>query len=348
MPNVVVALAAVMVSEACVLGEEGMLAIGHVIMNRVARIDFPNDVISVIEQPGQWATPGDPMGYHEALARRVLRRDHDPTDGALFALSEQDREVLGFPDGDKVIELNEVTKLHLYKVWPSSFLQIVKRRADSRIPCVFDEFDYRYVEEEESIAPGFARAVSDVLKPKSVVDLGCGLGIYLREFKKLGVEVRGYDNSPYAVENSMVGPDVVRLHDLQDPLEIDRRYDLCMCVEVGEHVAKEFSRQLVKTATGFSAVVYWTAALPGQGGRYHFNLQPPEFWQELFEEFGYSWDVGLTVQMRDRFVEEVPILGVGHRIWSSCRIYTNERTWDKMVERSLVEHADVWRRLADA
>lgn len=117
--SVIWLLASVMVREAGVLGEDGMLAIGHCVMNRVASDKFPDKVVEVIEQPGQWNGRGAWGGNEEALARRVLRRDQnkDPTGGALYALSEQDRVKLGFPEGDTVVEDGRY-RLHLYRAWP--------------------------------------------------------------------------------------------------------------------------------------------------------------------------------------------------------------------------------------
>jgi len=107
-----------MLGEAGVLGEEAMLAVGHVIMNRVSSDFFPNTVTEVVEQPNQWNGRTIPHGYEEALARQVLRRNHDPTKGMLYSLSENDRRKLKFPIGDKIYEW-KVFKIHLYKEWPT-------------------------------------------------------------------------------------------------------------------------------------------------------------------------------------------------------------------------------------
>ncbi len=50
---------------------DGMIAVGSVVMNRVASPDFPNDVCAVVGQPGQFA-PGvmtSPMTEPASLAR---------------------------------------------------------------------------------------------------------------------------------------------------------------------------------------------------------------------------------------------------------------------------------------
>lgn len=116
MPDPVTLLASVMVGEAGVLGPEAMLFVGHVVMNRVSSPCFPDTVVEVIEQQGQFNGRGIPKGCHLAMARRVLRRSRDPTGGMLYVLSEQDRERLGFPEGDLSIGKGGF-QLHFYRRW---------------------------------------------------------------------------------------------------------------------------------------------------------------------------------------------------------------------------------------
>jgi N-acetylmuramoyl-L-alanine amidase len=81
-------------------GEEGMIAVGSVVLNRVANEEFPNNVCSVVYQGGEtppcqfsWWCDGRSDLPRDAdmwqLAREVARRlltdaPEDPTDGALF------------------------------------------------------------------------------------------------------------------------------------------------------------------------------------------------------------------------------------------------------------------------
>lgn len=71
---------------------DGMVAVGSVVMNRVASDDFPNDVCAVVSQPRQFA-PGvmtrDMNGQSENMAREtakaVLQGERHPmTAGARF------------------------------------------------------------------------------------------------------------------------------------------------------------------------------------------------------------------------------------------------------------------------
>ncbi|MBT4277628.1 class I SAM-dependent methyltransferase [Candidatus Falkowbacteria bacterium] len=144
-----------------------------------------------------------------------------------------------------------------------------------------------------------AKAATDILikyfKPKNVIDVGCGAGIYLREFMNQGVEVLGYDGSPAALKESLIG-DKLKLHDLSKPLKLNRKFDLCLCFEVAEHIENKYSEILVKTLINLSDDIVFTAATPGQGPESigHINEQPHKFWINLFKEKGFSFNKKLT------------------------------------------------------
>ena len=130
-PDLIAILAAVMAGEAGILGDDAMLGVGHGIMNRVVSPYFPDTVMEVLFQPGQWNGWEDPTEHHRSLAKAVLRRDHDPTGGMLYAYSEQDRQRLGFPEGDKVYGTGRVFRVHLYKEYPGDRSERVPDTPDS-------------------------------------------------------------------------------------------------------------------------------------------------------------------------------------------------------------------------
>lgn len=112
-------LACILAGEAGVLSTPAMLAVGHVAMNRLADSQFPDAMIQVLQE-GFYGRR-EPSDYHLYLARRVLRREHDPTGGMLYCLSEQDRLQLGLPEGELVYGEGRV-KIHLYREWPDGDL----------------------------------------------------------------------------------------------------------------------------------------------------------------------------------------------------------------------------------
>jgi hypothetical protein len=76
-------------------------------------------------------------------------------------------------------------------------------------------------------------------------------------------------------------------HDLTLPLPADRRFGLSMSLEVGEHLPSEAAPELVRTLVGYADLVLFSAAVPGQGGEFHVNEQPLEYWRDLFRKERY-------------------------------------------------------------
>ncbi|MBZ5568621.1 MAG: class I SAM-dependent methyltransferase [Acidobacteriia bacterium] len=129
--------------------------------------------------------------------------------------------------------------------------------------------------------------VFSIVKPRSVVDVGCGTGTWLRAAEELGVHnSQGYDGSQ---SNQLCIPqEQFAVADLTRPLQPSRRFDLAICCEVGEHLPADSAQTLIGSLAGFSDVVLFSAAIPGQGGTHHINEQWPAYWQALFRAQGYS------------------------------------------------------------
>lgn len=124
---------------------------------------------------------------------------------------------------------------------------------------------------------------------QSVLDVGCGNGIYLDAFQQAGVtDITGTDGSPNAKEESLVDGKYIEIRDLSEPFNLERQYDLVMTVEVAEHLPDEKADQFVQNLCTHGSTVYFTAAYPGQGGTHHINEQPKEYWIAKFEALGYT------------------------------------------------------------
>lgn len=156
-----------------------------------------------------------------------------------------------------------------------------------------------------------AHAVADVLyeefEPDSVIDFGCGLGRYLTGFQAHGVTIHGVEGYSRAQDHAEIPTDALTIHDLREPLELDRRYDLALCIETAEHIPPRFADTLVDTVTAAAPRVFFTAAPPGLGGTHHVNEAPREYWIEKFESHGFWYAAEETNQFMESIRSEMEI-----------------------------------------
>jgi len=131
--------------------------------------------------------------------------------------------------------------------------------------------------------------VMELIRPKSVIDVGCGTGEWLSVFQELGVPVvRGVDGDYVERSRLRIAPECFIPHDLSKPLALAETFDLAMSLEVAEHLPESAAANFVKTLVQLAPVVLFSAAIPFQSGTGHINEQWPEYWAELFANHGYS------------------------------------------------------------
>ncbi|KVC47116.1 hypothetical protein WI71_11335 [Burkholderia diffusa] len=156
-------------------------------------------------------------------------------------------------------------------------------------PRPYDETFYRY-QREGSVrsARGVLPSVNAMLRPASILDVGCGAGAWLSVHRELGVQdVTGIDGD--YVDRSVLLFDHARFvpADISKHFDLERSFDLVQCLEVGEHVPKASSEILVDNLVRHGKHVLFSAAVPGQGGENHINEQGYGFWRDLFARRGY-------------------------------------------------------------
>lgn len=153
-------------------------------------------------------------------------------------------------------------------------------------------YDRQFYRDLDTTAQTSAREIVPLLLElfavRSVVDVGCGDGGWLAVFRASGVdEILGVDG-PW-IDDDLLKIDRARFTRgrLDEPLPIDRRFDLAMSLEVAEHLAPDKADPFVAELTRLAPIVLFGAAVPGQGGLHHVNEQWPSYWAELFAARGY-------------------------------------------------------------
>lgn len=133
--------------------------------------------------------------------------------------------------------------------------------------------------------------------PRSIIDLGCGVGLSLDAFLARGIDAVGVEGSALAIAKAR-HPDCIRRHNLNAALDLGRRFDLIWSIEVVEHIHPRYVEQLTRTFSNHSDRIVMSAAHPGQGGEGHFNEQWPEYWIAQFAKNGYTLDDAGTEALR--------------------------------------------------
>lgn len=128
------------------------------------------------------------------------------------------------------------------------------------------------------------------LKVNSVVDIGCGLGTWLKIFADNGIiEILGIDGVDLDEAVLKISKSNFKFSNFTQPLVLDKKYDLALCLEVVEHLPENAADIIVASLVNASDVILFSAALPGQGGQNHLNEQWPTYWQQKFTEYGYNF-----------------------------------------------------------
>lgn len=132
--------------------------------------------------------------------------------------------------------------------------------------------------------------LSEIGPITSLIDIGGGLGTWAGVARKLGVEtVRVVDGPWVDPQHLQVPVDCFSAVDLESA-DLSRfgRFDLAICLEAAEHLSSSREGTLVAELCSLADVVFFSAAIPGQGGTEHINERWPSHWQSLFATHGYG------------------------------------------------------------
>jgi len=139
-----------------------------------------------------------------------------------------------------------------------------------------EQIDYNHIAvEEKPFADRLAQYMKYIVRPNTVLDIGCGPGHFVESMRDIGIDCIGIDiderigKKPYLFQ--------------QDILSTKFVADVCICLEVVEHIDEIYADDIVEQiSTMFSDTLIFTAAQPGQSGVGHINCQYPIYWDEKF------------------------------------------------------------------
>jgi SAM-dependent methyltransferase len=125
----------------------------------------------------------------------------------------------------------------------------------------------------------------------SVIDIGCGLGAWLKVFAENGIDnYLGVDGKWVDQRELLIPQKKFVVQELEQDFNLSGKYDLSLCLEVAEHLPASSSDKLVHFLTNISQIILFSAAIPGQdlyAKMLHLNEQWPEYWAKKFFQFDF-------------------------------------------------------------
>lgn len=162
--------------------------------------------------------------------------------------------------------MSEQTKVAYNSTFFDSLVQFTRESAEIVVPVVYD-----------------------LLRPASVLDVGCAAGTWLATWRGAGVpDVLGVDGDYVDRTKLQIPSDAFVPTDLQQSFSLGRTFDLVQTLEVAEHLDEANADTFVESLTRHSDTILFSAAVPGQGGTHHVNEQWPSYWGEKFAKAGYT------------------------------------------------------------
>src|SRR3954466_8312502 len=111
----------------------------------------------------------------------------------------------------------------------------------------------RHVQDEAVRVHSAERALGVLFSrflPGSVLDVGCGVGIWLAAAERLGAkEVRGIEGPWVQDAQLRTAPSNLTVCDLEQGFDLGRRFDLVTSIEVAEHLSPDAAGGFVQALT---------------------------------------------------------------------------------------------------
>lgn len=135
--------------------------------------------------------------------------------------------------------------------------------------------------------------------PSRTADLGCGKGYYCRYLDNLGwPNVDGYEGTPNIKRLAVY--EGIKQADLSKPLDVKEKYELVICLEVGEHIPPrreaDFIRNLNRLTIN-TLILSW--AIPGQTGLGHVNCKTNNYVVNKIQDCGFTLNPVISSKLRE-------------------------------------------------
>jgi cyclopropane fatty-acyl-phospholipid synthase-like methyltransferase len=140
-------------------------------------------------------------------------------------------------------------------------------------------------------------AIADICRGNTtVLDVGCGVGSYTKRLIEEGYNAVGFDG---CLDTKEISGGVCGVMDFSEPVEVGK-YDVVLCLEVGEHIPKEYEGVFINNlcnATNNMLILSW--AVPGQEGDGHVNCLDNYYVIKAISDKGFVYCHNISTALRD-------------------------------------------------
>ncbi|ACK72621.1 Methyltransferase type 11 [Gloeothece citriformis PCC 7424] len=139
------------------------------------------------------------------------------------------------------------------------------------------EMHLEYLPEPIAFDEGLMKSVLNFYKPIKSLDLGCGLGYFVNYLREQGVDAWGVEAEDLGEHFKSPGHQIRK--DLSQPLDLQEKFDLVICLEVIEHIPRDFEEIVFDNIVRhMSKYLLFSGATVGQQGIGHINERPESHW----------------------------------------------------------------------
>lgn len=134
-------------------------------------------------------------------------------------------------------------------------------------------------------------------KAENIIDLGCGMGRYVKTLREQGFECDGFDGNPNTI---LLTNGIGQVLDFSKPFDLQKEYDWVLSLEVGEHIPKEFEKIFLDNVSNHAKIgIILSWGIPGQKGDGHVNCKPNSYIIQQMNRRCWSYDQKSTKKLRN-------------------------------------------------
>lgn len=172
-----------------------------------------------------------------------------------------------------------------------------------------------------------AHHIRSSLRPATVLDAGCAIGMLVEALRDLGIDASGIDVSEYAIAQA---PPSIKDHVSQGSLteSLAGRYDLVTCIEVIEHIPPADAERAIANLCAVTDRVLLSSSPFDYGEPTHVNVRPPEEWAASFARHGFVRNLDFDAS----FVTDWAVLFERRGEWLPDVVRPYERTFWRLEQ----------------